>query len=410
MKLLSFLLLFQSQNAFAQVPPPRACEASERFDAAVLGHGLRSGQGKACLRFTDLLREIRETAVSEARKANPGGVDTPTGEAGQAGSFLEISNMEALGADRKNKLASVVASAAHGYHALGEKIDKQLAVLADHAARALGQVSLKGGPREPLLVAHEGAKAEFEALKENTEQQATALETLTLKLRGDATRLQEASEETGRRGARLDGSEKLDGGGGPSSKGGGISDNTLLALGGAAVIGAGLVGGLYFVSQAAINKADEAAALRIAQAEAAANRAIKNAEETATRILQLARETAGQLIADTLEAGKEIVRQARSDVEALVRQLLAELKLDFLYLTDAGVKKLEGELKTLFDKLIVAAQKVGDKTLEANLRKAWSGVQPAFQEELARRRSTSTVTSTATGTATSTSTATDTRL
>jgi vacuolar-type H+-ATPase subunit H len=183
-----------------------------------------------------------------------------------------------------------------------------------------------------------------------------------------------------------------------------VSADTWVGLGGAALITAGAVGGIYLVGNKLVKKGDKAAEMRIAQAEESANRVIKNAEETAKRIIEFAVSSAGKIITNVEEAATRIYEKAKEDVQKLIGDLTEEVKAQFKNLSTEGLKKLRGEFESMFTGLIEKAKKEGNSALVTSLTNAWASLATTIDTEIASRKSTATSTSTSTGTSSTTST------
>lgn len=416
-KILFPLLLLLGVRAEAKPPPaaPDGCKGVAAYQYEGSPFGVKEKHLKDCKLLVDSLAiadgkvaELKKTAARVVPPAPEGEQET------QEQLFGRIASQAQVSGTQKGKLAREAHTFARMYRKVKAEADKALQRLDKYSFAVLEDAKRAHQPQIKALQVK--AKEELVALREAAEDRADEQERSFFALRDEARELWRAADESEERAERLRAppaddtgprDELIREGGSRPRKDGGISDNTLFALGGAALIAGGTVAGLYFVANSTLDKANVLAQERIIQAENAANGVIRNAEETATRILQLARDSVRGVLSDIEETGRRIAERAKKDVESLIRQLEAELRLAFGNLTKEGVEKLRSELRGVFEQEIARAEQSGDAALAEKLRRALSALDPLVAEEIAKRaKAAGTGTSTNTGTSTSTATAT----
>lgn len=428
------LLLAVSAEAKSPAEAPEGCRSVATYQHEGSPFGVK---GKA---LEDCTLLVKSLAIADARVralTDTAARVVPAAPAGEQESqeqlFGRIAGQARVSGEQKGRLAREARTLSGMYLKAQRRAEKALVRFDKESFAVLQDAERAHQPQ--IKVLHGRAKEELTALRDAAAARSSEQHRSSLALRDDANELWRTARASDERAARLrappaaEGDTESEDEPSPADQGkappqdlersaapqeqprekrqGGISDNTLFALGGAALIAGGTVAGLYFVADSTLDKANALAYQRIIQAENAAHGVIRNAEETASRILQLARDSVKGVLTDIEETGKRIAERAKKDVESLIRQLEAELRLAFGNLTKEGVEKLRTELRGMFEQEILRAEANGDTALAGKLRKALGSLDPIFAEELAKRaKAAGTGTSTNTGTSTSTATGT----
>lgn len=215
------------------------------------------------------------------------------------------------------------------------------------------------------------------------------------------TQLLAATELYGTEGRIRESRERMEGGRETETKPG-ISKNLVIGLGGAALIGAGVVGGMYWVTKKAVDRAEDSAM-----------RVIQEAEASAARMVEMAEGSVNRVIRDMEGSVDRIYARIQTNLDSMIADLQGDMDLAFSKLTTPGLEKLNTEMGQVFDSLEQRATAENKPELVERIRTARARIMGRIQQEMDRRAgntssSTSTSTSTATGTESSTSTETST--
>lgn len=426
-----FLLALVPGGAFAG-----DCDNAANYDLAVRQYGGSGGFAAACKALLQGIKSTQQKLRAELKRV---GAPVP-GELGesQAGAFHATAGMQAQGSAAEGERKRIAEEGITKFTGLSKRAQEMKVRLGQEATKAAA--STPAGQRDRIQMLHNSASMDFTNL--DAVAQAGAAEAKRgAKSFGRsqagfaAGAVRDEATAQGFRGR--DFSAVQPGSAPPAAaappvapppaapEGGGVSANTLVAVGGAGLVVAGAVGGLYWVSQRAIskangdirdrlNQADYIAAARIQQADQAADARIKQADgaankmiERAERILQLAVGSANQIIANAQSAAIRIYEMAKKDITNLLTTMRAQMIADFRLLTTEGLQKMMKELSDLLDGLIRRAQAEGNAELASSLTQLKASLLSDIQQEIARRAAAGG-SATATATATSTSTATNT--
>jgi|GEM_PF-3700114 len=395
--LLQFALLTESR-AEDRLPPD--CKHVPQYDQVVSKYGATTAHTKACREAIGTIMNTwqwMKTAKSKApRGATIGNSDS------QAASLQNAAAIGEAGAVTTETYSQIAAKAKIQFSGVQEKLEARIKQLEREANVILGNTAVSAPLKAEFRQASADALSDFKKLHATARGLVAEAGKVSGEYQEEATLLNDNARRT------RDSAERLDGGNQQPPPKEGVSNNMMFGIGGAALIAAGTIGGLYWVSQKAIKSTDKAAAARIAQAETTANNVIKNAEEAAKRIITFATNSVNQIIANAEEAANRIYDRAKSDVDKLITDLRKEIQETFVNLTETGLRKLRTEMESMFNSLIARAKAAGDKVLEENLKKAWDSINGQISSEIASRQGTSTSTGTGTGTGTGTSTGTST--
>jgi vacuolar-type H+-ATPase subunit H len=234
------------------------------------------------------------------------------------------------------------------------------------------------------------AARDFANIRTISVQQSRLTQMMEARYRASQQQLNANALETQRR------AEGLQGGGQPRTNDQGVSTNTLVGLGGTAlIVGGGLVGAAV-VGSHLIKQGNKAAEQRIGQAELAANRTvssaeesakrtIKEAEESAKRIIQFANDSANNIIANMEAASKRIMDDIKKNADELIKKVEQEVKDAVKNLSSVSLTKLKSEVTKMFDDLIEKAKSEGNLALQQNLERAKKQALDEIDAELRRR-------------------------
>lgn len=354
------------------------CKATAQFDKSFPGYK------KIC---EQAVKDIAEAAGKELQaeqmKANTN--FSPTG--GQADSAQAAANLSGAAAATQERRAQLADQAAAQYQK------------ADSALKAAAQKLMKDYPsiqNKPQLASQASATIEeMKALREQTLRGIGSSTKSASLYRSGQSQFNQQQQQTQR---VADGLKQGDSG---------VSSGTWVALGGAALIAAGTVGGIAYFGNKGLDKMDKIADQKIDKFEDTAKDLIKEAEDSAKRIIEFASNKASKVLADAEKTVKNIIDQAKKDGEALIEKISKEIEEQFVNLSDTGLEKLRSEMDSVFAEAIAKAKNSGDAALEETLTKARDKTMDKIQKEIDRRAAAlpkSSVPNTNTNTATSTST------
>lgn len=393
------ILLALSLPAFAQVPAD--CKNVALFERALQRAQINSDYLKACSEFVEDLADIQKK-VQEGKIKSMVAAETVEGT-GQADSLRNVANITAAGGATKHKLGDVASDAHTAYSTVAEESQGKIHSLNRDATRVL-KMNFAQQDKEQFSQLAMDARKELENIRYAARSGAALAEKSaqeqygkSVALRQYAGRQSEAADTLGSNASKAPGS--------------GVSNDTLLLVGGGALIAGGVVGGLYYATKKSIDQADVAAQARIAQSEAAANRVIANAEASAGRMIILLKDSTNQIIADAAATATRLYERAKADLQNFIPDLVRELQGSFSALTDAQLVKLKLELESLLQTQIDRANREGNTALAAKLTTARDNAIAEIDKEIAKRAggtSTSTATGTSSGTSTSSGTNTST--
>ena len=385
----------------------KECLNVARFQASLESSASGADHTKFCVDSVNSIHRIwAEIKVAKSKAVQRARVRDEDSQASALGNTASVAE---AGSETKVNWAKIAADSRSKFLAVGERLERQIGLLDRETKRVVSLPSVAGTQKLRVEAASDSARQDLVQLKKTAEGLALEASQLASSFQSEAGQLAHYSEQSDARAQRLSGGQNA-----PAKEG--ISRNLLIGLGGAAVITAAGIGGLYWVSQKAIKKADSAAAARISQAQGAANQVIDHASETAKQFIQFAINSANQIIANAAEAANRIYEKAKTDFPGMLSQLRSEMGAVFPNLTDAGLAKLQSESQTMFSGMIARAKAEGKNDLATNLQAAMDSLNGQIQQEVARRKSaapgaptsSSTAASTATNSATSTATNTST--
>ncbi len=270
-----------------------------------------------CVSYNDSL----EALATGLRSMEAGQFSAPADDpGGQVGSLLSAANLAEAGATEQQKKARVYAAVHSHYQNISVEATRrqqEIEAAKEKARTTMVQLYNSHGAR------FDEAKKDFEKIRQESDRGRVLAETKARELGLSATQISQLAAQS-----RDQVSGLFNGTGastvtapppaapapgtqhyvaappapGTTTTSQGISSNTMMALGGAALIAAGTVGGMAYFGNQAIDKADKKAQERIAQAEQTANRVIANAETTYNRMMDRARNEAAlfrkELVAD----------------------------------------------------------------------------------------------------------------
>lgn len=383
-------LLLLSAHSFAAEDPCKNAKAFDRFVGS-----LDNSFAAPCVRGRTEMEQIWNNFTIKARdlkmqRARSGGPDT------QANAFNRTAEISASGSATKAKAAQVSEEARKGFVLVEAQAEKAAKYIRSKSVEAI-QAGKFSGPRlTDFKNASLGAIQDYRLLQEDAHNRALAASQLAGEFQTDSTNLGKYADQSKKTAKRLEGGSSID-------------PNLLVGLGGAALITAGGIGGLYWVSQEAIKSANKDMEARIDQANKAAEERIKQAEEAAKRIIVLATGSANQIIANADEAMNRLYDRAKADGTALLTAVHNEIQQDFAVLTDQGIEKFQAELMAIIDKAIAKAKAEGNALAALALEKVKAGIIADIAAEKQKRLGTnSTTTASATASSTSTSSSTST--
>ncbi len=392
MSLFPLLLLLAHVHAYAQAP--EGCENLYQFDQTVLKsqiRSVRSDYAEACKKAYEQI-----VAAHLEMKRAVGGVEfqanSPAG-ATQAEMLEDAATIANAGALSKEARAQILDTAARKQGRVrdgAETARKQFLQDADQfGKRVVQDPAIQQRYREIVTNGND----EWAKVRNIASNYANA------SLQAKQTQLVAATElyDTERR-ARESG-ERLGGGRDAETKSG-ISKNTLVALGGAAVIGAGVVGGMYWVTKKSIQRAEDSAM-----------RVIREAEASATRMVEMAEGSVNRVIRDMEGSVDRIYARIQTNLDSMIADLSGDMDLAFSKLSTPGLEKLNTEMGQVFDALEQRATSENKPELVEKIRTARERIMGRIQQEMARRTagtSSSTSTSTSSSTATESESSTET--
>lgn len=416
-----FLSLSLALSAFAaQSPTPDDCKNVAAYQASLQAFGVANAHLKMC---SDNVAAMR-AAMADWKAANQKSrrAATLSADGTQAAALGNTAALAGAGAATDQGFAQAAANSKDKFDAITSSANSQIKRLDMETSRILSLDAVSASQKEQFRGVSLAARKDLAAVAAGSQQLSAGADKFSAQFRSNAQDFQMYQTENRRTAERLNGGAQDDPNARPPAPAAAqsSSNNVLIGLGGAALITAGAVGGLYWVSQKAIKSANDDASLRIAQAQAAANNVIANAGSTATavitaaqtaaqNIIQFATNSVNQIISNAAAAANAIYDKAKADIATLKTELTNEINDEFQYLTTAGLAKLEDELGTMFSGLIARAQAEGNAALASSLQSTLDQLKAQVDSEITRRgSSTATASGTTSATATSSSTATST--
>jgi hypothetical protein len=405
-----FLLILFIPFLFAEAPAFAICENSTQIDRAFAAFQVSSQWGNACQELNranaEALKKLKANLDRSNGRMSVGG-DNQTNLIGAS------ARMDAQGSAVESQRAKALDEAFQSFARVENGANRMKQQLGVDSIKAAGNASEMD--RKKIRDLTSAAQSEFDRVAGEANSGAREAKRGFDESRANASQFGAQSLEDQRAAQRMRS-------GAPADTGNSVSPNTLVAVGGAGLIVAGGIGGLYWVSQRAISKASssvnqDAAAISlmanasIDHAQNAANNVVNNAATQATNIIQLAIGSANQVIANAAGAATQIYNMAKADVVGLINTLSSQLVSEFKLLSTAGLQELSKEFKSILDGLIAQAKAAGDTTLANNLQQVEATILAQINQEIANRGlSSSTATSTVINTGTGTATGTDTSI
>jgi len=400
----SLLSLSLAALAFAeQNQIPGDCKNVAAYDARLQDSGGSSVLLKLCVEDVAALNAAM-TEWQAARQQSVRGASLSPGGT-QADAQNNTAAMVNAGAAADQNLAKAAATAQSKFDAITAGANEQVKFLDKQIQGILLLGSLSPVQKDQFRNLSGAARNDLVAVAGGAHQLSAQASQYAGQLRGNAEALVSQGSIAQGRGRNLTGNSQdaVTGAIGSEEnplnvKEVGATQNTLIGLGGAALITAGAVGGLYWVAQSSIKSVNSAAAARITQAQNAANNVINTAQGAAQNIIQFATNSANQIIANTAAAANAIYNQAKADLNSLQTNLTNEVTAQLKNLTTAGLTALQGELSSMFNGLIARANSEGNPTLAAGLQNTLNQLNGQISGEINRRGTgtSSTATSTAT--------------
>lgn len=391
--LLLILALVMPALPARAVAAPR-CKESRSLDS-MLGTNTYL---KACEAAMDKMA----AAASEAQTADTMQAPKVTTQEGQFGSVQGVADMSGAGSSTLQQKAEITSRASGAYRAVAQDLNKIFDHFRKKDAPQINRLSRLDKTRVTDQ-ADRAVNQELRGLYETSLEQAGALQQKASQLSTNASQLNQMRGQNQRIANQLDGGQ----GGGS-----GVGSGTWVALGGAALIAAGTVGGIAYFGNKGLDKMDKIADQKIEKAGNEAKEVIKEAEETAKRIIEFASSKASTVLANAEQTVKNIIENAKKEGEAIIDKIAEEIQAQFENLSDTGLAKLRDEMDSVFAEAIAKAKNSGDTKLEETLTKARDKTMAKIQKEINRRaaaggpKSTTSNTNTATSTSTSTNTST----
>jgi hypothetical protein len=377
----------------ARAASPAECRATAQFDAA-----FRSATGSSdYLKVCEQAAKDLSAAVTKARTANPKMATTQSNGDTQWGVAQDVVDVSNAGAQTQAQRKAVAQQAAREFNQVAVKLDTKLKKMyKDDIPRIQALPSATHARVNPLAEKAIDELGQLRNLASNYQGQAQ-----------QAAQQFQASESQ-LTGAALQNQRIADGlDGGKSSSG--VGTGTWVALGGAALIAAGTVGGIAYFGNKGLDKMDAIADQKIDKFEDTAKDVIKEAEESAKRIIEFASNKATKVLADAEKTVKNIMDAAKKDGEALIDKISSEIQEQFENLSDVGLEKLRGEMDSVFAEAIAKAKNAGDAALEETLTKARDKTMEKILSEIEKRKAALPISSVPyTNTATSSDTSTET--
>lgn len=357
------------------------------------------------VRAVDFLKECEDavkamTAIQQSVQASRRGVrfdsGGPAAGGGQADQLGQAAASARAGATAQAQHEQITRAGQARFARVTEHLNGMMERLEREARGIAARPGATPDVRSRVAVLARNAKADFEQLRDLAEEISRGLERTVIHHQASGQQLDANSALAEENARRLREANSLRNTQAPAAPAAGISNDTMVTLGGVALITAGAVGGIYWVGSKMIR-----------QGENAADRTIAKVEESAKRIIEFAASSASNVIANVEAAANRIYDKAKSDVEGLINNLKTEVAAQFAFLTDAGLLKLKEELNSMFTSLINRARNEGNQALADSLTRTWNSLRDMIDGER-RRRGGNTPTITATSTSTGGSTATQT--
>jgi F0F1-type ATP synthase membrane subunit b/b' len=341
------------------------------------------------------------TAYTKAKAGNPQMATPDSNGDTQWGAAQDVADLSKAGAQTQAQRKAIAQQAARDFYQVALSVDNKLKKMAKEDVPRIKSLPAATFNRvNPLAEksVDELGKIRNQAINlQGQSQQAAA------NFQASETQLTDASLKSQRVANQLDGGQ---------SSSSGVSSGTWVALGGAALIAAGTVGGIAYFGNKGLDKMDKIADQKIDKFEDTAKDIIKEAEDSAKRIIEFASNKASKVLADAEKTVTNIIDQAKKDGEALIQKISKEIEEQFENLSDTGLEKLRTEMSNVFAEAIAKAKNAGDAALEETLTKARDKTMEKIQGEIDRRaaalpKSSVPNTNTATSTSTSTSSTTE---
>lgn len=375
---LNILLLAGLLAIEAKAEVPKPCRNNAMLDSFLANSTSNADWLKNCASFLESLNTIEATVRSMVQKTTKITVST---DGNQAQALDNLAAAAGSGGDVQSQKAKIAEYTKDAYSKLVTQVNNRIDKL-DRVVNDLGP-KYTGVEKDNFETTAENAKKELKAIRDQALARAYATDTLATGFKQSADVLNNQSDAAAAAAASLKNGETPNTP--PPQKSSGVSGNTMVALGGAAVIAAGTVGGIYVVGNQIEKNANKDSKKRIEQAEQAALNVVNAAEQSAKNVIQFASDQANQVLANAEETGQKLIDMAKNNFAEMIPTLSAELSSSMSKLSTERLEKLNSELNAVFDAQIAKATASGDQTLVDNLVKAKASVNKQIEDELKRR-------------------------
>jgi hypothetical protein len=412
-----FNLLLLLPNPALADSIPAECQNVAAYEQFVTTKysGTTGGYLKNC---SDTVGSVRATIGKvKAAKQNSAPSTSVPNSSGQSGAFSNAAATAGGGATAAQGMSESMSTAHNELSAESDFLGKQIKRIDSDRLKILGS-NQNINQDIPFANSNSAAKNDLVKLQNSVNSAAAQTQVSASDYQGKAAHLrdfagtaQQNSQNTGNNWGAAQPVANTQG------QGSGVSSGEWVALGGAGLIAAGAIGGMYYVSQKDISTANSDATARINQGQVVANGLIANAGATATavltaaqnaatQILQFAFTGANQVITNEQTAAQNIFNDAQAAFTTLSANLQAEIQSTFQNLTATGLQQLNTQLQSMFAGLIAQATAAGNTLLAQNLQNLLNTLQQEIQNEINLKNSGGSGTNTSTSVATSTSTST----
>jgi hypothetical protein len=389
-----FPLLLLTIFAWANTEIPKECANLQRFDAIAKQAGKNTVYAEGCKKSFEQIakihREMRLAASGTNFKAQ---ASEGVSQADMLGDAAAIANQ---GGMSKETRANILKQAAQKQLEVAERAKKAKETYIKEVLIVRKYVTANAANYDVIA---ENGGAEWDRVKNVAANYANAAATAADQQLLAASNLYQQEQDL-RQSQR-----NLEGGNGKES---GVSQNTLVALGGAALISAGALGGLYWVGKKTVDRADKKASARIAEAEERARVIIAEAEAAAKRVIEFAEGSVDRVIKNAEGSVDRIYQRMKTDFDALMLDLNTDIETSFSKLTTPGLEKLKTEMGEIFDKVEQRAKDQNQPGLGERIQTARARVMNKIQGEIDRRKPTTSPNTSTTDTSRSTDTSTNT--
>ncbi len=388
-----FPLLIFTLFAWAANDVPKECANLAIFDGIAKKAGRNVGFAEGCRKSYEQIAKIhREMRLAASGTNFNAPVSTGVSQADMLGDAAAIANQ---GGMTKEARAKILKTAANRQREVVERATKAKEAYIKEVLIVRKSVTTN-------VVVYDGyaenGGAEWDKVKNLAANYAAAADTAVDQQIVAASNLYSKEEELRRS------KQKMEGGDAPKS---GVSKNTLVALGGAALISAGVVGGLYWVGKKTVDRADEKAAARIAEADQRAREIIAEAEAAAKRVIEYAKGSVDRVVKNAEGSVDRIYQRIQTNFDALMVDLNADIESAYGKMTTPGLEKLKTEMGEIFDKVEQRANEQNQPGLVERIQSARARVMSKIQAEIDRRNPATTSTSSTTESSSSTGTETN---